>query len=164
MSRHESDREDLLREATALVERVELRISGEKDSVVAGFRRDGAASFFFGADPVYQFNAARELRRAFVGGLLYKTDGGRLVEMRRERTAEAVELHSRPLDEQETVTFLTQAEAALDRLKSALATSQFEVVGQVSHDTSSPDVAAKVSAWLASWPGKILLAQTSRLR
>src|SRR5512138_3714273 len=112
MSRHESDREDLLREATALVERVELSVAGMTENVVAGFRRDGAASFFFGADPVYQFNAAGELRRAFVGGLLYKTDRGKLVEMRRERTAEAVELRSRQLDAVETASFLAQAEAA----------------------------------------------------
>src|SRR5436190_5016936 len=129
MSRHESDREDLLKEATALVERVELRLEGEAESIVAGFRRDGAASFFFGADPVYQFNAAKELRRAFVGGLLYKTDSGRLVQMRRERTAEAVELRSRELDAVETAAFLSRAEAELAVLQSALAASRFEVVG-----------------------------------
>ena len=164
MSRQESEREDLLREATALIERVELRVAGVEETIVAGFRRDGAASFFFGAEPVYQFNAAGELRRAYVGGLLFKSDGGRLVEMRRERTAQAVVLHSRQLDIAETATFLSQAEAALDGLKSALAASQFEVVGQVSHDISSPNVAAKVSAWLAARPSRISLAQTSRLK
>jgi len=164
MPRHESDREDLLREATALVERVELRLEREAETVVAGFRRDGAASFFFGADPVYQFNAAGELRRAYVGGLLYKTVGGQLVEMRRERTADAVVLESRQLGETATATFLSQAEAALDCLKSALAAGRFEVVGQVSHDISSPNVAAKVSAWLAARPSRISLAQTSRLK
>ena len=87
MSRSESDREDLLREATALVERVELSIPGYGESIVVGFRRDGSASFFFGQSPVFQFNSQRELRRAFRDGLLFKTDNGRLVEMRRERTA-----------------------------------------------------------------------------
>ena len=164
MSRQESDREDLLREATALVERVELRLEGEAESIVAGFRRDASASFFFGADPVYQFNAAGELRRAYVGGLLYKTDSGRLVQMRRERTAEAVELRSRELDAAETAAFLSRAEAELAVLQSALAASRFEVVGQVSHDANSPNVAAKVSAWLAARPGRISLAQSSRLK
>ena len=164
MSRQESDREDLLREATALVERVEVRLPEERESIVAGFRRDGAASFFFGADPVYQFNAAGELRRAYVGGLLYKTARGQLVEMRRERTAEAVELHSRQLDAAETIAFFSRADAALDRLKSALAATRFEVVGQVSDDMGSPNVVAKVSAWLAARPGVISLAQTSRLK
>ena len=74
MARRESDREDLLREATALVERAELTIEGFDEPIVVGFRRDGSASFFFGADPVYQFNTAFELRRAFVVGLLYKAE------------------------------------------------------------------------------------------
>src|SRR5437867_13443850 len=105
MSRQESDREDLLREATALVERIELRLSQQPDSIVAGFRRDGSASFFFGQSPVYQFNSRCELRRAYVGGLLYKVDNGKLVEMRRERTANAVELRSRPLSSDESARF-----------------------------------------------------------
>ena len=164
MSRQESDREDLLREATALVERIELRLPGQLESIVAGFRRDGAASYFFGASPVYQFNAAGELRRAFAGGLLYKVDGGQLVEMRRERTATAVELISRRLNELETAVFLRQAEAALAQLTSALVAGRVTVVGQVSSDSSSPDVAAKIAAWLAARPGRISLAQTSRLK
>ena len=164
MSRQESDREDLLREATALVERVELRLRGQAESIVAGFRRDGAASFFFAADPVYQFNAAGELRRAFAGGLLYKVDGGQLVEMRRERTATAVELTSRRLNELETADFLRKAEDALAQLTSALVAGCMSVVGQVSSDSSSPDVAAKVAAWLAARPQQISLARTSRLK
>ena len=78
MSRTEQDREDLLREATALIERVELRVSGWSESVVAGFRRGGQASFFFGADLVYQFNAALQLRRGFHNGQLIKAEDGRL--------------------------------------------------------------------------------------
>src|SRR5688572_18570527 len=65
MARQEQDREDILREATALVERVELLIPEFPEPIVAGFRRDGSASFFFGADPVLQFNAQGKLRRAF---------------------------------------------------------------------------------------------------
>ena len=72
MARNQSDREDLLREATALVERAELRISGWSEPVVVGFRRGGGASLFFGGKEVYQFNAGGELRRAFVAGRLIK--------------------------------------------------------------------------------------------
>src|SRR3954447_20411722 len=92
MSRHESDREDLLREATALVERIELTVGGFDLPVVCGFRRDGAASFYFGADPVYQFNAVGQLRRAFVAGRLIKAERGRLVALSRERTENEVAL------------------------------------------------------------------------
>ena len=52
MALHEQDREDLLSEATALVQRVELRVEGFAEPVIVGFRRGGEASVFFGADPV----------------------------------------------------------------------------------------------------------------
>src|SRR5262245_10991650 len=89
MAREESDREDLLREATALVERIELivDIGNAGQHVVAGFRTNGAASIFFGADPVYQFNAAGELRRAYCDGVLIKGSRGRLVSLSRKRLA-----------------------------------------------------------------------------
>src|SRR5204863_2544475 len=78
MAREESSREDLLREATALVERIELIPNGSTSDgrIVAGFRRNGALSVFFGEDPVYQFNAAGELRRAYTDGKLLKADRG----------------------------------------------------------------------------------------
>src|SRR6186997_1242741 len=102
MARRESEREDLLREATALVERAELTLEGSEEPIVVGFRRDGSASFFFGVDPVYQFNAACELRRAFVGGLLYKAERGRLVSLSRQRTMESVALFRAELTAQAT--------------------------------------------------------------
>jgi hypothetical protein len=83
MARQPEDREDLLAEATALVERAELRLPGDARTIVAGFRATGCGSLFFGADPVYQFNSARQLRRAFVGGELYKAERGQLVALTR---------------------------------------------------------------------------------
>lgn len=76
MARQEHDREDLLAEAVALVERIELRVGDWPQSVTAGFRRDGSASFYLTADEVYQFNTARQLRRAFLAGRLIKARHG----------------------------------------------------------------------------------------
>lgn len=160
MARQESQREDLLREATALVERVELRLLDQAGTIVAGFRRDGSASFFFGESPVYQFNSRRELRRGFIGGLLYKVQSGRLVEMRRERTAAAVELHSRPLTTEESAEVLRAARIRLVHLREALATGQGEVVGQVPADQ---DVAARVLAWLREPLDEIAAAADARV-
>src|SRR5688500_8421146 len=106
MAQRESNREDLMREATALIERAELVLPGAAEPVVVGFRRDGSASFFFGADPVYQFNAAGELRRAYVGGLLYKAVSRHLVALRRERTETETILLSCELSGEETAHFL----------------------------------------------------------
>lgn len=147
MSRQEADREDLLREATALVERVEILLPGCADSVVAGFRRDGSASFFFGADPVYQFNSARELRRAFAEGKLLKAEGGQLVALDRQRTEHQVQLVRNLLDTGETAALLDDATRRLDGLAAALVSGTFSIVGQVS---PRGDAMERVSEWLAS--------------
>ena len=68
MAKQQQDKEDILREATALVNRIEIQFSqktASKESVFVGFRRDGAISCFFGADPVYQFNTRHEIRRGY---------------------------------------------------------------------------------------------------
>ncbi len=114
MAREEQARENLIAEATALVERVELLLAGVAEPVVAGFRTDGSASLFFADDPVYQFNSQGKLRRAFVGGLLYKANAGRLVEMTRSRAAGQVQLVSRELSADALAEFLAALRALND--------------------------------------------------
>src|SRR5690242_9938995 len=117
MTRSEHDREDLLREATALVERSELHIEGCDVPVVAGFRRNGSFScYFFGGDPVYQFNTAGELRRAFVAGLLYKAEGAHLIVLHRERDASQTVLSRRTCDAAEEQALLAAAREHLQLL------------------------------------------------
>ena len=157
MSRRESDREDLLREATALVERAEVRVQGEGEPVVAGFRRDGSLSVFFGPDPVYQFNSDSELRRAFVGGLLYKAERGRLLELRRERSEREVALVRRELDAQEADGLLTTARNRLAQLGAALSRGEFQLVGQVPADG---DVVGRIGKWLSNVPAVLPIAQS----
>src|SRR5262245_11539562 len=107
MGREESDREDLLREATALVERIELApdFGHAGEHIVVGFRANGAASFFFGADSVFQFNAAGELRRAYCGGQLIKASRGQLVSLARQRLENETQLLSRKLTDDEQAKF-----------------------------------------------------------
>ena len=155
MARDESDREEFLREATALVERVELALSeGSADlaNVVIGFRKDGALSVFFGSEPVYQFNAAGELRRAFCDGLLYKAAGGRLVSLERVRTTEEVTLLRHELSEADEQAFIARLDQDLRRLAGHLETDSFRMVGQVPEHA---DVMSRVRTWLARhdrWP------------
>src|SRR5262245_19900425 len=106
MSRHEADREDLMAEATALARRVKLSVPGEVERVVAGFRATGRLSIYFGGEPVYHFDAEGRLRRAFVNGLLYRTQGTTLARLRRERSAEVTELRRRDLSPTELRQFL----------------------------------------------------------
>jgi hypothetical protein len=157
MARHETDREDLLREATALVERAELIVAGSQEPVTLGFRRNGALSLFFGADPVYQFTAEGLLRRAFVSGLLFKAEGGWLIELRRERSDSSVSLVRRKLNEAEQQAFLVTARARCDALFAALSRFEFELVGQVPADGA---VVNRAIAWRDEHPGPFAVARS----
>ena len=150
MAKQEEDREDLLREATALVERAELEIYGISEPVVAGFRRDGAASFFFGQDIAYQFNSACELRRGYFKGKLMKAERGRLVELTRQRTADSVDLVRHELTPLESAQFLGEAGKRLQMLHQILKDGKFRVVGQVPPEGAVVD---RVRNWLGCLPG-----------
>lgn len=159
MARQEHDREDLLAEATALVQRVELRAGGEV--LVAGFRRDGSASLFFGADPVYQFNSRGQLRRAFVDGRLLKADRGRLAALTRSRTATEVALVRHDLDATQTAALLGALAVRLAGLRDALARGSFAVLRQVPADEK---VVGRLADWLASLPTEIHIASSPRVQ
>lgn len=152
MARDESNREDLLREATALVERIELMprngVWGQSAPIVAGFRRDGALSVFFGEDPVFHFNAAGELRRAYCDGLLIKAVRGELVSLRRLRTECEVQLVRHTLSGDEQTEFLSAMKNRLRWLAKMIAAQDFECGRQVPPDA---DVLGRVCAWLSEY-------------
>jgi hypothetical protein len=161
MARDESSREDLLREATALVERIEfaaratesLPVAGHGDEhIVAGFRRDGALSVFFGEDPVYQFNAAGELRRAYKSGKLLKAAGGRLVSLTRVRAEHETQLVRHDLTPDEQAAFETKMQEDLKGFARLLHGNGFNVIGQMPADA---DILGRVKNWFTShksWP------------
>lgn len=145
VAREEHRREDLLREAKALVERIELSVP--QGIVVVGFRVDGSASFFFDEQPVYQFNAAQQFRRGFVDDLLYKAVGGRLVSLKRQRFDDRLELQRHELSEEEATHFLADMRQYLERLSSLLARGDYTCRGQIPRDA---DVLQRTAAWLGS--------------
>lgn len=149
MAREESDREDLLREATALVERIELAPIDDPSAehIVAGFRAEPALSLFFDGDPVYQFNTAGQLRRAFAGGLLVKADRGRLVSMRRIRQQGEVQLVRHEFSEDEQAVFNSDMHYRLREFLTRLDAGHLNIVGQAPPDA---DVLGRVREWLAT--------------
>lgn len=161
MARNESDREDLLREATALVERGEFRIDGENEPIVAGFRRDGSFSLFFGSEQVVQFNSAGQLRRGYFDGRLLKADKGRLVWLTRERTAEAVYLHSELLTEPERGVILHRAAGLVDCLSSHLTEGTFTLIGQV---PTAGNIVERVITWSAGLQRPVIVAPAPHAR
>jgi hypothetical protein len=159
MARHAQDREDLLAEATALVERAELA-TGPDEHVVVGFRANGAGSLFFGGEPVYHFNPADELRRTYQAGELIKAERGRLVALARRRTTTEVQLLRRELDATETEQLLRELSDRIAQLAATLNSGQFALVGQV---PSGADVLGRACAWLSKFAGCITIAPSARL-
>ncbi len=162
MARDAHDRENLLAEATALVERVSLRLDDSDEEILIGFRRDGGASFYLGADCVYQTNSAGQLRRAYVDERMVKAENGRLVLLTREHTADAVALVRHVFDDVEQNAFLEAAANHLIALRDALAGRSCRIVGQVPADV---DVVDRVRRRLEDlrWPLKVALLAASRM-
>lgn len=131
MARDEADREDLMAEATALRERIELTLPGEEGPVVSGFRDDGRFSVYFGSDPVFHFDADGGLRRAFVNGDLYRSQRHTLARLTRTRTGTEVALVRHDLEPGELEDFLVRMEQRLAGLQSALEQDTARVVRQV---------------------------------
>jgi hypothetical protein len=153
MARHESDREDLMREATALVRRVELHVPGEPEPVVCGFRADGRLSIYFGTDPVYHFDASGRLRRAFAAGDLFRSQGTTLARLTRVRQPARTELRRHDLHPDELALFLRTAHARLGSLATALDRCGTRVLRCV------PDPAGRILDDLRSTLASILQAQ-----
>ncbi len=161
MARQEHEREDLLRDAVALVERAELRWPGAAEPLVVGFRRDGAASIYFGGEPVYHFTSRGELRRAYDAGLLYKSDGGQLVSLRRQRTPGEVQLLRHDLTEDEASQFFEELVKRMAELRDRVGRGTFTLVGQAPADA---DILGRIARWLETLALPPPLAQSPRAR
>jgi hypothetical protein len=147
MARHETDREDLMAEATALRQRIELKLPGVAEHVVAGFRDNGGCSIYFGADPVFQFDADGALRRAFVGGDLYRTQGKTMARLTRTRAGHEVHLVRHDLVPAELAGFIAAMSGHVDRLYGALSDDSARVVRQVPEEANLRErLAAVLSA------------------
>ncbi len=163
MARNETDREDLLAEAVALVRRVELRVSPWTEPIVAGFRATGHFSLYIGQDLVYQFDPEGRLRRAHEQGRIYRTQGSTLAELQRVRTATETTLVRRDLDAVQLGEFRERMLSALSILKNAIDEHRFQQVRQFPADDAQITHAVQVALaqclartdWIApAIPGK----------
>jgi hypothetical protein len=159
MARHEEQREDLLAEATALVERAEFQIAEEPAPVVIGFRRNGAAGIYFGQDVAYQFNTENQLRRAFIDDRLFKADRGGLASLVRFRTADEVQLVRHDLDPTEASDFLAQMKQRIARLRDEFLFGRAQLLRQF---PISGEATARIVNWLRQLPDPIEIARSPR--
>lgn len=156
MAREVHQREDLLRDATALVPRVVLRVDvgGREIELFAGFRGD-SLSLYFGDDPVYHFNDRGELRRAYVDDRLIKAEQGRLVALERKRCAKETVLQRQDGGEQLDQRLLAQLSRNLMALATEMTANRIEVVGQIPADGAAT---TRLIAWLAQHPEPTIAA------
>ena len=161
MARETHEREDLLRDATALVPRIMLRLQRDDSpcEVFVGFRKEGAVSLYFDDDPVYHFNSAGELRRAFVDDRLVKAEQGRLVAMQPRRTEQSTDLVRHELSDEEREEFCKSASDRIAWFRAELVAERYELVGQVPEDG---DALSRVAEWLENLNG-IRVAQSPRV-
>jgi hypothetical protein len=146
MARQQAEREDLMREATALRRRGEWRIPGIAEPVTAGFRDGGGCSVYFGQDPCYHFDVSGALRRAYAAEKLYRTQGGTLAELVRVRTEHETVLQRRDLQQPELNGFLKRVHERLSRLDAALQSGEAVLLRQ---EPADGDVGTELTAWLA---------------
>ena len=160
MAREVHEREDLLRDAKALVQRVELKIlnadeaefvskshveSTLPDTLFAGFRIQGEMSVYFGNEPVYQFTRVGLLRRAFSHGQIIKAQQGQLISWQRHRADQRVEMIQHKLNSHEQCQWLTAMCQRLLSLQHVLETNAYQLVGQFPADG---DVVSRLHQWL----------------
>ena len=151
MAHDDGHREDLVAEATALVRRAEFVAPAadrpnDESPLVAGFRRDGSLSVYFGEDPVYQFNTEGRLRRAFVAGLLFRTQGSTLAQLTRDRSSTGrVELLRHDLDDSQLAAF---REVMKGRIIGLLEELRSDRLNQAATAPESADVKSELIAML----------------
>ena len=161
MARLTQDREDLLRDAKAYRNRIELVMQDAAASITvfAGFREEGGLSLYFGQDPVYQFNSQKELRRAFVDDRIHKAEQGQLVRLDPGRTEEKVEMERHVLSPSELEAFSANCSKQLATLLKAIQNESVEVSGQV---PDNAEVLQALQAWLLAHDS-FALADTARV-
>lgn len=151
MAKQQQDKEDILREATALVNRIELKIpenSSWEDSVFVGFRRDQSISFFFGGEPVYQFNIRNQFRRGYDRGVLLKAEHGQLVQLRQERENGKLVLLRRVWEKTETTEYLESVRFNLAALRDLVRRNLVEIVGAVVETGTPEELLQQITHWI----------------
>ena len=126
--------EDLLADATALVQRAKLEVPPGNDPVVFGFRDNGALSLFLDPEIAYHFNQQYELRRVFLSGERYKAEQGQLICVRRRPGLRNVRLESTLVKPSQLKHILSVLDEQLCRWNALLLEGNYRLIGQVPPD------------------------------
>ena len=131
MARNESDREDLMKDATGLVHRIEFSHPQFEEHVIVGFKQNQHCSFYFGQDVVFQFDDQNGLRRAHFGGSLYRTQATTLAKLTRERTEAETFLMRKDLSSDELHSFIKEMRERLEVFRRLLVSEELHIEQQI---------------------------------
>ncbi len=156
MARHESEKEDLIAEAIALVDRAEYSRTLQENAVAddelvecqlvtAGFRENGSFSIYFGQDPFYQFDADYALRRAYEGGFLFRSQGNTLAKLKRERSDQQTTLIRNDLNSTELNEFFDRMVEQLISFQNCLRDGTAKLLRSV---TKLPQIDRSIAGFL----------------
>lgn len=140
MARQTADRDDLYAELSSAVPRWELQLTDpQAPRIVAGIRSQERLSLWWG-DDCWHFNAENQLKRAFEGELLYRSQGTTLAQLRREQSASRSWLRRTDLSPAELAQFLSRLRERLFSLRNALATGAFETLRSFPPEAAANEV------------------------
>ncbi|MCA9096534.1 MAG: hypothetical protein KDA68_23805 [Planctomycetaceae bacterium] len=137
MARNEADREDLLEEAIGLSPCWEIEVIGLVEPLVAGFKKNGNCSLYFGGDPVYQFDPEGHLRRGFVGGHLFRSEGKTLSQIHRDRTETTSTLVRYDLNEVELQEWLAKMRKTVAELIDRFDRGEYRILRERGTDAAA---------------------------
>jgi hypothetical protein len=165
MAKRTEDREDLLRDGTAMPVRARMWVGPTE--VVLGFRPAGQLSLYWGQDPVFQFNEKQQLRRVFIDAQRLAAQQGRLAvlsqpDRARQPPVDRLRLVAQPVSDSEQRRILQRAAQCLQQIDLTLrqaaeseAAPVLETVGASSHD-----FAQRFRRWLDQLDGAVSVAET----
>lgn len=165
MAKQSHDREDLLRDGTAMPIRGRTMI-GETE-VFLGFRSDGQFSLYWDQDPVFQFDPLQQLRRVYIDGQRLKAEQGRLVAMtkqssERSSSAERLQFRFDLVSDDRQRHIIERLGRCLQQIDARLGDFlQFPDPDTVQSVGLSPDAfCEKVLAWSQTLPRPVKVAET----
>ena len=156
MAKQTEDREDLLRDGTAMPVRGRLWV--DRAEVVIGFRSQGQLSLYWDQDPVFQFDESCRLRRVFIDSCRLKAENGKLVRLRQPhesiaRRVDRLRLVTEPISEVDEAAILQRLSDRLQQIDATLDQMVFDADQALlqSVGATPPEFARRVRGWIADW-------------
>lgn len=142
MALHESDREDLLAEASAYVDRFAIHrvFAGQEPiELFVGRRKSGAISLYDSFDRVFQFDDQGNWRRGFFNGIKLGIEDGKMIELCRPTQGGRVHIQRVQVDSAVREEYLAAWEVLTVWLRKLPSDVDWQWVGSVPSSETIPD-------------------------